>query len=82
MKDVRMSNTQLLKLYKIIISYEQRDGPPCPSAHHVMGILKKSMHVKQRVPDLIKYLFNEEVSRCRNTMYARGGQFEKDNEMQ
>ena len=35
-----MSNTQLLKLYKIISRCGQRDGQPQPSAHHVTGRLK------------------------------------------
>ena len=37
-----MSNTQL---YKIIVSCEQRDGPPRPSEHHVTERLKRN-HVK------------------------------------
>ena len=37
-----MSNTQLFKLYKIIVRCEQRSGPPRPSVHHVTENYKKN----------------------------------------
>ena len=41
-----MSNKQL---YIIIVRCEQRDGPPRPSAHHVMGKLKNSLILKRLI---------------------------------
>ena len=43
MKGVRMSNTQLSKLYKITVRCKQRDDRPLPSAHHVQGRFKKTI---------------------------------------
>ena len=50
MKGVRMSNTQLSKLYKSIVRCEQRDGPPRPSAHHVTGRFKNKIKSLKMYP--------------------------------
>ena len=52
MKGVRTSTIQL---YKIIVRFEQRDGPPRPSAHH--GKLKK---IKKNISDIVPNVSNKQ----------------------
>ena len=46
MKRVRMGNTHLFELYKIIVRCEQRDGCPRPSAHIMLRGDKKQQQQK------------------------------------
>ena len=59
------------------------DDPPLPLHIMLWGDKKKYVYKKERSRfNKIFFLMSEVVSRYRNTIYASGSQFEKDNEMQ